>query len=80
MPPSDPPHNHRPLRIQPIRVPLMRLLLAVLEPRALVIFQHAVSSAEVPGAEAAVADDALGGRVAGFVGAALGAGFAGWGL
>lgn len=57
----------------------MAFLLTILEPGAFVVFQHAMPTAKVPGAETAVADDALGWRVAGFVRAALDAGFAGRG-
>lgn len=42
----------------------MRLLLAVLQPAAGVGFQHAVLRAEMAVAEAAVADDPLGGFLA----------------
>lgn len=38
----------------------MALLLAILQPAALVIFQHAMFAAELALAERAVADDALG--------------------
>lgn len=51
--------RHRPLLLQALRVPLVALLLAVLEPGALVVLQQPVFSAEVAGAEAAVAHDAL---------------------
>jgi hypothetical protein len=51
--------SHRPLAIQPLRIPLVALLLAVLETLALVVFEQPMLSAEVAGAEAAVADDAL---------------------
>ena len=47
----------------------MRLRLAVLQPRTLVILQHTVLAAEVALAEAAVADDALRGFFAVFEGA-----------
>jgi hypothetical protein len=42
----------------------MALLLAVLQPAAGVCFQHAMFRAKVASAEAAVADDALGGFLA----------------
>ena len=48
----------------------MALLLAVLQPRALVVFQHPMLAAEVPLAKGAVADDALRGLFAVFVRAA----------
>jgi hypothetical protein len=51
--------RHRPLTVQLRRVPLVALLLAVLQPLALVIFQKAVLATKVSGAEAAVANDAL---------------------
>lgn len=56
--------RHGPLAIQLGRIPLVALLLAVLEPLALVVLEQAVLPAEVARAEAAVADDALGGVLA----------------
>ncbi len=47
-----------------MRIPLMALLLAVLQPLALVVLEQAVLGAEVAGAEAAVARDTLGGALA----------------
>ena len=47
------------LAIQLVGVALMALLLAVLEPLALVVLEQAVLAAVVARAEAAVADDAL---------------------
>ena len=48
----------------------MTFLLAVLQPSALMVFQHAMLRAEVAGAESAVADDALSRILAFFEGAA----------
>jgi len=48
-----------PLALELLLVALLILLLAVLEACAVMRFQHAVLAAEVAGAEAAVADDAL---------------------
>ena len=62
--------GHRPLAIQLVRIPLMALLLAVLQPLALVVLQQAVLPAKVSAAEPAVADDALRGVFAIFVAAA----------
>lgn len=50
----DPLHSHRPLGIQRIRIPIVTLLLAVLEPAALVILQHPMLAAEMALAEGAV--------------------------
>lgn len=53
----------------------MALLFAILQPRAFMVFQHAVLAAELALAEGALADDLLGGflavfeRAAGFLGA-----------
>ena len=52
------------LAIQLVGVALVALLLAVLEPLALVVLEQAVLAAVVARAEAAVADDALGGVLA----------------
>ena len=49
----------------------MRLRLAVLQPRALVVLEHAVIAAEMALAETAVADDALREGLAVFEGAFL---------
>lgn len=46
--------------MQPLSIPLMAFLLAVLEAVALVVLQHAVLAAVVAAAEAAVADNGLG--------------------
>lgn len=51
----------RPLAVELVCVAGVRLLLAVLQPAARVRLEHAVLLAEVAIAEAAVADDALGG-------------------
>jgi hypothetical protein len=51
--------GNRPLALKLLLVALLVLLLAVLEPRTAVRLQHAVLAAEVAGAEAAVADNAL---------------------
>jgi hypothetical protein len=52
-------NGNRPLAVQLIRVPLMTLLFTVLQALALVVFEHAVLTAVVAIAEAAVADDGL---------------------
>lgn len=57
--PLNPFHNHGSLTIQFFRVPFMALLLAVLQPAAFVVLQHAVFPAVVAVAKTAVADDAL---------------------
>ena len=51
--------NHSPLRLQLHGIPLMTLLLAVFQSAALMVLQHSVFSAEMPRAEAAIADNAL---------------------
>jgi hypothetical protein len=56
--------GNRPLALKLLLVALLVLLLAVLEPRTAVRLQHAVLAAEVAGAEAAVAYDALRGVAA----------------
>ena len=66
----DPLDDNGPLTIQLIRVPLMALLLAVLEPGTLVILQHPMLAAEMSLAEGAVAYDALRRLLAVFVCAA----------
>jgi len=48
----------------------MTLLLAILQTAALMVLQHPVLAAEMSGAEAAISDDALGGVLAVFEGAA----------
>ena len=48
----------------------MTFLLAVLQPGALVVFQHAMLGAKVAGAETAIPDDALSRILAVFEGAA----------
>jgi hypothetical protein len=71
-PQSHPLHaldGHRPLTIQPLRIPLMALLFAVLQALALMILKQAMLPAEMARAEPAVADDALR-RVAALLGAA----------
>lgn len=57
--PSNPLDGHRPLRVQRVRVPVMALLLAVLQPAALVVLEHAVLAAKVALAEGAVPHDPL---------------------
>ena len=47
----DPLDDHSPLTVQFISIALMALLLAVLQPRALVVLQHPMLAAEVPLAE-----------------------------
>ena len=59
LPLSDSSDGHCPLALERLLVALLVLLLAVLQPRAAVRLQHAVLAAEVAGAEAAVADNAL---------------------
>jgi hypothetical protein len=61
---SDSSDSHRPLALKLLLVALLVLLLAVLQPGAAVRLEHAVLAAEVAGAEAAVADDALRGVAA----------------
>ena len=61
---SDSLDSESPLALELLLVALLILLLAVLEACAVVRFQHAVLAAEVAGAEAAVADDALRGIAA----------------
>ena len=56
--------SDRPLALELLLVALLILLLAILETRAVMRFQHAVLAAEVARAEAAVADDALRGIAA----------------
>jgi hypothetical protein len=51
--------SHRPLTIQPLRIPLMALLLTVLEALTLMILEQAMLPAEVACAEPAVPDNAL---------------------
>jgi hypothetical protein len=53
-----------PLALQLLLIALLVLLLAVLQARAVMWLEHAVLAAEVTSAEAAVADDALGGVAA----------------
>jgi hypothetical protein len=67
---SDALDGHGPLAIQFCRIALVALLLAVLEALAPVVLEQAVLAAEMAGAEAAVADDALGGVLALLEGAA----------
>lgn len=55
--PLDPFDSHSPLTIQLLRIPRMRLLLAVFQPRAVVTLQHPVLGAVLAHAEAALADD-----------------------
>ena len=57
--PLNPLDNRRPLGIQLIRIPLMTLLLAVLEPTTPMILQHAMFATEMALTEAAIAHDAL---------------------
>lgn len=52
--------SHGALALQLLLVPVLLLLLAVLQPRAVVRLQHAMLAAVVPFAEAAIPDDALG--------------------
>lgn len=61
---SDALDSDRPLALELLLVALLILLLAILETRAVMRFQHAVLAAEVARAEAAVADDALRGIAA----------------
>ena len=56
---SDSLDGHCPLALQLLLVALLVLLLAVLQSWAAMRLQHAVLAAEVAGAEAAIADDAL---------------------
>jgi hypothetical protein len=51
--------RHGPLTIQPLRIPLMTLLLAILQALTLMILQQAMLAAEMPTAEAAVAYNPL---------------------
>lgn len=50
----DPLDSHRSLGIQRIRVAIVTLLLAILQPTALVILQHPMLAAEMPLAERAI--------------------------
>lgn len=52
-------YRHRPLRNQRVRITLMTLLLAILQPATFVIFQHTVLATKVSLAEGAVPNDAL---------------------
>ena len=56
---SDASNHLRLLALELYRIPLVTLFPAVLQPFALVVFEHAVLAAEVSVAEIAVADDAL---------------------
>ena len=56
---SDALDSNSPLALKLLLVALLVLLLAILEACAVMRFEHAVLAAEVAGAEAAVADDAL---------------------
>lgn len=56
--------SDRSLRVQLIRIALVALLFAVLEPIALVVLQHAVLTAVVTATEPAVTDNALCGVLA----------------
>ena len=66
----DPLDNDGALAIQLIRIPLMALLLAVLQPGTLMILQHPMLAAEMSLAEGAIAYDALRRLLAVFVRAA----------
>lgn len=56
--------DNGPLAVQLVGIASVRLLLAVLQAGAGVGLEHSVLGAEVAGAEATVADDALGGFLA----------------
>lgn len=52
--------NHRPLRVQLGRIAIMRFLFAVLQSRALMVFEETMCAAEMSVAEVAIADYPLG--------------------
>jgi len=55
----DPLHDNRPLPLQLLLIPFPPLLLAVLQPRTLVVLQHPMLLAKLPVAEATISYDTL---------------------
>lgn len=62
--PSNPLNSHCPLALQLLPIPILLLLLAVLETRAIVALQHAVFAAKVSRTKPAVTHNPLSGVLA----------------
>lgn len=59
-------NSSSPLTLQLLLIPVLLLLLAILQPRAIMTLQHAMLAAKVPAAESAVSYDSLRGVFAVF--------------